>query len=281
MKPTPRYLRASVAVFFAVTAIYATFRPSATATGLAANSGQATPPAPGASSTDIARSDQLTFEDRGDIFMARKDYDHAVEYYQSALKQLPSQNAARNAQLWNKMGIAFQQENKFYSARKAYLNSTRAEKTFAEPWNNVGTVYFLVKRYGKSVGYFQRALKLKSNVAVFHMNLGSAYYHLKHYQEAVQEYRVALTLDPKVINSQSSTGTMIHAGATDVQFYFYMAKALASVGNAESAVRYLRRALEDGYTNRSPLDDDPDFKKISQYPAFVELMRNPPIAIKD
>ena len=59
-----------------------------------------------------------------------------------------------------------------------------------------------------------------------------------------------------------------------------MAKAYASIGDADDAVRYLRRALEDGFSDPKQLGDDPDFKKISQYPAFVELMRNPPVVIK-
>ena len=46
-------------------------------------------------------------------------------------------------------------------------------------------------------------------------------------------------------------------------------------------MRYLRRALEDGFGDPKRIDEDPDFKKISQYPAFVELMRNPPVAIKN
>jgi len=60
-----------------------------------------------------------------------------------------------------------------------------------------------------------------------------------------------------------------------------MAKAYASIGNAEDAVRYLRRALEDGYDGSKQIDEDPDFKKISQYPAYIELRRNPPVAIKN
>jgi hypothetical protein len=59
-----------------------------------------------------------------------------------------------------------------------------------------------------------------------------------------------------------------------------MAKAFASIGNAEEAVRYLRRALEDGFGVPAQIEEDPDFKKISQYPAFVDLMLNPPAAIK-
>jgi tetratricopeptide (TPR) repeat protein len=104
---------------------------------------------------------------------------------------------------------------------------------------------------------------------------------MKKFDEAVEEYRTALGIDPKVMAQFSSTGTVIHASGADVEFYFYLAKAYASIGDADEAVRYLRRALEDGFKDQKRIDEDPDFKKISQHPAFVELMRNPPVAIKE
>jgi tetratricopeptide (TPR) repeat protein len=219
----------------------------------------------------------ITLEQRGDICMARKSYDDAADYYYRALKE----SSFKNPALWNKMGIAFQQENKFHDARKAYSRATRIDRNFAEAWNNIGSIYYMQKRYSKSRRYYLRAIKLRSDVAAFHINLGSAYYHLKKFQKAVEEYRTALEIDPQAISADSSVGTVIHAGGADAEYYFYMAKALASVGNADLAVRYLRRALEDGFTDRQRIERDPDFKKISQHPAFVELMRNPPIAIKN
>ena len=59
---------------------------------------------------------ELTLEQRADIFMARKNYADAADYYYRALKQ----SSFKDPVLWNKLGIAFQQENKFHSARKAY-----------------------------------------------------------------------------------------------------------------------------------------------------------------
>jgi len=79
----------------------------------------------------------------------------------------------------------------------------------------------------------------------------------------------------------STVGTVVKSSETDVKYYFFMAKAFASLGDAEDAVHYLRRALEDGFNDRRRIDEDPDFKKISQYPAFVELLQNPPVAIKN
>ncbi len=230
-----------------------------------------------ASSPETSQPRELTLEQRADIFMARKNYADAADYYYRAIKQ----SNFKDPVLWNKLGIAFQQEVKLHSARQAYTHATRLDKNYAEAWNNMGSVYFMEKKYGKSVPAYQRAIKLRGDIAAFHMNLGTSYYHLKKLDEAVEEYRTALGIDPKVEFQQSSVATVVHAGATDVEFYYYLAKAYASIGNAEDAVRYLRRALEDGYGDPKRIQEDPDFQKISQYPAFIELMRNPPVAIKN
>jgi tetratricopeptide (TPR) repeat protein len=219
----------------------------------------------------------LTPEQRADIFMARKDYADAADYYYRALKQA----AFKNPVVWNKLGIAFQEQGKFASARKAYTNATHANKNFAEAWNNRGTVYFMEKKYARSVKDYQRAIELKGDTATFYINLGISYSRMGKYDQAVTAYRTALRIDPKVMAQESSMGTVVHTSESDVKYYFYMAKAFASVGSAEDAVHYLRRALEDGFKDLKRIDEDPDFKKISQYPAFVELMQNPPVAIKD
>ena len=87
----------------------------------------------------------ITLEQRADIFMARKNYADAADYYYRALKQ----SSFKNPAVWNKLGIAFQQESKFHSARKAYTNATHVDKNFAEAWNNLGTVYFMEKKIWK------------------------------------------------------------------------------------------------------------------------------------
>jgi tetratricopeptide (TPR) repeat protein len=209
--------------------------------------------------------------------MARKNYADAADYYYRALKH----SSFNNPVVWNKLGIAFQQQSKFHSARQAYAHAIHADKSFAEAWNNMGTAYFLEKKVGRSVKYYQRAIAIKSQNASFHLNLGISYSYLKKFEQAVEEYRIALGIDPKVLMHESSVGTVIHSSGTDVEFYFYMAKAFASIGDAEEAVRYLRRALEDGFSDQKRIDEDPDFKKIAKYPAFVELLKNPPTAIKD
>ncbi len=234
-------------------------------------------PALGSPTSPAPQLKVLSLEQRADIFMARKNYADAADYYYRALRQ----SSMKSAVLWNKLGIAFQEEGKFHNAQKAYSGATRTDKNFAEAWNNEGTVYYMEKKYGRSVKYYERAIREKGDNAAFHINLGIAYAREGKYPAAEQEFRNALSIDPNVLAEESAVGTVIHTSESSVKFYFYMAKAFAASGNAEDAVHYLRRAMEDGFTDRKRIDEDPDFKRISQYPAFVELLRNPPVAIKN
>ncbi len=222
----------------------------------------------------------LSLQERADIYMARKDYAEAVEYYQRALRQ-PGLSNETNASVCNRLGIAYQQQMNFGAARKAYQAAIRRRSDFAEPWNNLGTVYFLQEHFGKSAKYYRHAVQLNPNSASFHLNLGTAYYREKKYSQAVEEYRTSLTLDPDVLTQRSTTGTVMETRSADADFFFYLAKTFANLGRVEEAVRYLRRAFEDGFTNRKRLEEDPDFQKISQHPAYVELVKNPPVPIKD
>lgn len=224
-----------------------------------------------------SQSQPLSLEDRADIYMARKSYADAVDYYQRALKRSKYSNPA----LWNKLGIAYQQQMNYREAHRAYSQALKRNKDFAEALNNIGTIYYFQNKFGKSVKYYLQALKVTPTSASFHMNLGTSYYHMKKYPEAIIAYRKALSLDPNILTERSSLGTIVQARGADPGYYFYLAKVFASLGRPEEAVRYLRRAFEDGFKDQKKVGEDPDFQKIGQNPAFIELMKNPPVAIKD
>ena len=225
-------------------------------------------------------SPQLTLEDRADIFMARKSYDDALDYYGRALRQ-DSADKVGSARVWNKIGIAYQQQDQLALARKAYGKALHFNEAMAEAWNNMGTTYFFQNKFKKSLKYYQHAIALDPNSPSFHVNLGTSYSRIKQYAEAVDEYRVALTLDPTVLARYGGNGTVVQPREVDAEYFFYLAKVFASLGRTPEAVRYLRRAFEEGFDNFKKLDQDPDFLKISKDPTYSELRSNPPVAIKD
>lgn len=210
--------------------------------------------------------------------MARKAYADAVDYYYRALKQI-GPSTRESAVIWNKLGIAYQQVSDFDSSRKAYNAAIKRKPDFPEPWNNLGTTFYMENKAKKSIKYYRRAVNLNPKSAPFHLNLGTAYDRTKNYKKALEEYRTALTIDPDVLTERSDVGTILQAPGVDAKFYFYLAKAFASVGRADEAVRYLRHALEEGYKDKKKIASDPDLKKISNDPAFIELLKNPPVPI--
>jgi len=222
---------------------------------------------------------ELTLEDRADIFMARKSYPDALDYYGRALRKAADKTAS--AKLWNKIGIAYQQEDQLGLARKAYKEALQFNDNMAEAWNNMGTTYFFESKYKKSIKYYQHAIALEPNSPSFHVNLGTSYSRIKEYADAVDEYRVALTLDPTVLAQFAGNGTVVQPREVDADYFFYLAKVFASLGRTPEAVRYLRRAFEEGFDNLKKLDADPDFLKISKDPTYSELRSIPPLAIKD
>src|ERR1700759_86660 len=70
---------------------------------------------------------------RGDIQMARKDYDQAVADYQIAL-----QGQKNDAILLNKIGIAYQQLGNLNMAERFYKKSMKADKKCPSAVNNLG-----------------------------------------------------------------------------------------------------------------------------------------------
>lgn len=242
---------------------------------------QALPQVPAASaSAPASSSTQLTLEDRADIFMARKSYSDALDYYGRALRQNPSDKVV-SSKIWNKIGIAYQQDDQLALARKAYNKAIHFNEKMAEAWNNMGTTYFFENKYKKSLKYYQHAIAIDPNSPSFHVNLGTSYSRIKQYAEAVDEYRVALTLDPTVLAQFGGNGTVVQPRQVDADYFFYLAKVFASLGRTAEAVRYLRRSFEEGFDNFKKLDEDPDFVKISKDPIYGELRSNPPVAIKD
>lgn len=223
----------------------------------------------------------LSDEQWGDLYMVRKEYDSAIEFYAHAIKVQGSspQSEKKIAILWNKTGICYQQKMDFGRAREAYKKAIRLDRAYAQPWNNMGSTYYLAGKPKRSIKFYRHAIKIDPEVASYHLNLGTAFFARRKYERATREYRTAIQLDPEVLTRDpGSQGTTVETRYANAKFYFYLAKIFASVGNPDKAVRYLERAMEEGF-NRKRILQDPDIQKISKDPAFVALMKNPPVAI--
>jgi tetratricopeptide (TPR) repeat protein len=216
-----------------------------------------------------ADSQPLTPERRADILMARKMYREAIEVYQEC---------PQNAVIINKIGIAYHQMMQLDTARRQYERAIKLKPDYSEGINNLGTVYYAKKNYRKATSLYRKALKVAPNSASIYSNLGTAYFARKKYKEAAENYQIALQLDPEVFEHRSSYGVMLQERSVEerAKFHYYLAKTYAKAGVNDRALLYIRKAIEEGFTERKKFLEEPEFVNLLELPEFKELMAMEP-----
>jgi len=210
----------------------------------------------------------LTPENRGDIFMARKMYREAIESFREGPKN--------NAILLNKIGIAYHQLLQMNLARKSYEQAIKLKPDYVEALNNIGTVYYAEKSFRRAISWYNKALKIAAEeprAASIYMNLGTAYFARKRYDDATKAYQEALRLDPDVFERRGTYGVMLEERRVEERatYHFYLAKLYAKGGRNELAMQYLRKALEEGFKEKKKLEE-PEFAALRELPEYKELM---------
>lgn len=212
----------------------------------------------------------LTYEMRGDIYMARKMYREAIDMY----RQAPENSAI----VQNKIGISFHEMLQFAVAKKYYDRAIHLDPHYAEAINNVGTIYYAEKSYKKAIVYYKRSLRYSHSVASVYVNIGAAYFARHDYKHASEYYEDALNLDPDVFEHRGGFGTLMQERTVEelAKFHLYLAKTYAKRGNDDRALVYLRKALEEGIQDRSKIVDIPEFVRLKNQPEFQQLLAENP-----
>jgi tetratricopeptide (TPR) repeat protein len=217
---------------------------------------------------------QLTAEEVGDLFMARKQYREAAGAY----KQLADLHP-RNAVYLNKLGIAFHQQAALSLALKYYERSAKVDPKYADAQNNIGTIWYQRKKYGKAIKAYQKALKVREDMPVLYSNLGYAYFEDKKYEESIAAFRTALAKDPQFFEHNASrNGSLLQDRSVSDRgrFYYLLAKSFAEAGNTERCILYLRKAKDEGYAALADVNKDPAFTAVLKDPAVQELLAPKP-----
>ena len=210
---------------------------------------------------------------RGDIQMARKEYDQAVAEYRIALQGTP-----KDALLLNKMGIAYQQLGDVIDAERSYKKAIKADKKFSSAINNLGTLEYQRQRYGRSIKYYKDSITHDPDNATVYSNLGYAYYGNKQYPEAMAAFGKALALDPEVFTKKGGVGAILQqrTAPDPGMFNFLLAKFYAKSGDAEHAAHYLKLSRDYGYKEFRSAEKDPEFASVINDPRVQEVLQVSP-----
>ena len=206
-----------------------------------------------------------TPEEIGDALMFQQRYQAAIEAYKKVTH--------RSADVWNKMGIAYQQMFNLVDASRCYQASLHMDSKNPHVLNNLGTIYDAEKEYGDAERLYHKALKIDPNAGLIYKNLGTNLLAQHRYKKGWEMYQAALKIDPNIFKNTSSPrvqnpSTIEERGAMN----YYMAKGCVRAGMNDRAIEYLRMALNEGFTNPRKIEADSEFAGLHDVPAFQQLL---------
>ena len=202
-------------------------------------------------------------EERAKVQIAEKRYEAAIQTYQDLLKADP-----KNAVYLNMVGIAYLDLSNYDQAKKYFMRASKADKKFSAAVNNLGMVYYHQKDFRRAIREYQRAVAIEPDQAAAHANLGFAFYNSNKYPEAATEFQRAIELDPRIFERNDRVGTTVQDRSVSNHglFFFTMAKLYAQKRDAEHCAEYLRKSLDEGYTDITKATTDPAFKDVIDDP---------------
>jgi tetratricopeptide (TPR) repeat protein len=207
----------------------------------------------------------LTPEQLGDTLLAHQRYQAAIEAYRKGPRD--------SANLWNKMGIAYQLMFNLDEATRCYEKSLKIDPKNSVVLNNLGTIYDSQKLYPSAEKMYHKALKYDNKSALIYKNLGTNLLTQHKYKKGWEDYQAALALDPEVFQHSASPRVENPASVEDRgAMNYYMAKGCVRAGMNDQAIEYLRMALNEGFTNPKKIMADSEFAGLRDIPAFRQLM---------
>ena len=218
-----------------------------------------------AAGSTILTSPPPTPEELGDTLMSHQRYQAAIEAYRKAPHD--------SADVWNKMGIAYQQMFNLEEASHCYQASLRLNAKNSRVLNNLGTIYDSLREFANAERMYRKALKLDPKSALINKNLGTNLLAQHRYKKGWEEYKTALQLDPNIF--QNSASPRVQNPASVEQrgaMNYYMAKGCVRAGMNDCAISYLRLALNEGFTNPKKIVADSEFAVLRGVPAFEQLL---------
>lgn len=204
-------------------------------------------------------------ETLADLMVIRGNYRDAIEAYRKIQPQ--------TAQIYNKIGIAYQRMAMDQDAIENYDRATRLDRKFAAPYNNLGTVYFRQNDNKRAKQLYKKSIKLDAATAPFWSNLGAVYMAERKYSDGAEAYEKAFLINPDIFQEIALNGLSHNESPEELaKMYLTFAEIYAHAGMKTEAILYLHKALDQGLPDRAKLQDDQQLATLRGTPEFDAIV---------
>jgi tetratricopeptide (TPR) repeat protein len=211
------------------------------------------------------RTPSISPEMLGDVYLVRQRYQAAIDVYTKV--------AAPSAALWQKMGLAYQMLFDLQDATRCYNQSLQLNPKNPTVLNNLGAIYGSQKDLKSAERMYRESLRINPHDARVELNLGTTLLFEQKYKKGWEIYQKALALDPGLI--QNLSGPQVdepvavrQLGATS----YFRARGCARAGQTDCAMKYLRKAIDEGFVKPKKVAADNAFASLRANSSFQQLL---------
>ncbi|MCZ6879348.1 MAG: tetratricopeptide repeat protein [Acidobacteria bacterium] len=175
--------------------------------------------------------------------------------------------------IFNRLAMAFSRVRQFRQADEAVKRAIRLEPEYPFAHNTRGIIYLATRYNRQAIRSFKEAIRLKPEEASFYLNLGHAYVRDDEYQEGMRTYQMALQIDPEIFQRTDVIELSYEfADAANPERFYQMARIFAELGDKDTCLEYLGKALSAGFSDSRRLMSDAAFEKLREDTEFVKLI---------
>ena len=173
---------------------------------------------------------------------------------------------------FNKLSIAYARILMFPQARRAVGRAIRLDPEYSFAYNTRGIVQLAMGRPAAAVSSFKKAIQFKSNHPIFFVNLGKAHLESGRFQKSQEAFQTAVQMDPDVFSMEGTISVEATREKDDSETYYRTARMFAQIGDMDTCVEYLSKALASGFRDGERLRKEGAFDAMRKAPAFTGLL---------
>lgn len=175
--------------------------------------------------------------------------------------------------IFNKLAITYSRLSQYRQAQRAVERAIRLEPDYPYAYNTEGIIHLANRLEREAIESFRRAVSLMPNEANFYVNLGHAYMKAGQYDRGLEAYRQGLALDPAILSRDDVIELSYQTPEDpDPERLYQMARVFADLGNRETCLEYLEKALSAGFSDGKRLLQDDAFTALLEDSDFVRLI---------
>ena len=156
-----------------------------------------------------ARNPAINYNNRGNAYHSKRDYDSAIADYSEAIRINP-----KYAMPYNNRGNSYHAKGDDDRAMADFNEAIRLDSKYLEPFNGRGNAYYSKHDYDSAIADYSAAIRINPKYALLYNNRGNTYHVKGDDDRAIADYNEAIQLISNISTRTTVVAMLIITNAS-------------------------------------------------------------------